>query len=329
MAIAAAAGDVTVSPTTLTFSSTNWDTAQTVTVTAAHDTDGADDKVTLTHTAAGSGYDDAEADVDVTVVDDDAAVTVPPTLNVTEGATATYTVKLGAEPAADVTVAIAAAAGDVSVSPTTLTFTSSSWDTAQTVTVTAAHDTDAANHTVTLTHTASGSGYDATADVDVTVVDDDDAAIDVVGDAEISEDVQGGQQIPVFTASWSNTTIAEDGSAILAIATGDLSVTGDTIILVTLHVGRNEGTANRDDVEVLDHLDNLTLVDSITPNKHHNGGWLYLKTDGSLISYEQATTKAMRVRVLNDADSANEELAVWVYVNGYLAGSQTLSLTLS
>ena len=38
---------------TLTFTTANWDTAQTVTVKAGQDSDGTDDSVTLTHTAAG------------------------------------------------------------------------------------------------------------------------------------------------------------------------------------------------------------------------------------------------------------------------------------
>ena len=50
--------DVTPNPATLTFTASNWDTAQTVTVTAGDDADTADDTVALTHSAAStdSGY---------------------------------------------------------------------------------------------------------------------------------------------------------------------------------------------------------------------------------------------------------------------------------
>ena len=44
--------DVTPSPTSLTFTSTNWGTAQTVTVTAGDDADTANESVSLTHSAA-------------------------------------------------------------------------------------------------------------------------------------------------------------------------------------------------------------------------------------------------------------------------------------
>ena len=42
---------------TLTFTTTNWEDAQTVTVKADQDDDGANDPVTLTHTSAGGEYE--------------------------------------------------------------------------------------------------------------------------------------------------------------------------------------------------------------------------------------------------------------------------------
>ena len=48
--------DVTPSSTSLTFTTSNWDSAQTVTVTAAQDADAADDTATLTHNPSGGGY---------------------------------------------------------------------------------------------------------------------------------------------------------------------------------------------------------------------------------------------------------------------------------
>ena len=68
--------DVTPSPTSLTFTSTTWGTAQTVTVTAGHDADTANDAVSLTHSAASTDtdYDGISiAGVAVTVNDNDTA----------------------------------------------------------------------------------------------------------------------------------------------------------------------------------------------------------------------------------------------------------------
>ena len=50
-------GDVTVDRSSLTFSTSNWGTPQTVTVSLAQDDDAADDAaVTLTHTPSGGDY---------------------------------------------------------------------------------------------------------------------------------------------------------------------------------------------------------------------------------------------------------------------------------
>ena len=68
--------DVTANPATLTFTSTTWSTAQTVTVTAGDDADTTDDTVALTHSAASadSGYGGIAIDeVAVTVSDNDTA----------------------------------------------------------------------------------------------------------------------------------------------------------------------------------------------------------------------------------------------------------------
>ena len=71
--------DVTPSPTSLTFTTTTWGTAQTVTVTAGDDADTANDTVTLTHSAAStdSNYGGITiGSVVVTVADND-SLTAP------------------------------------------------------------------------------------------------------------------------------------------------------------------------------------------------------------------------------------------------------------
>ena len=182
-----AGGDVTAEPTSLTFTTDTWDTAQTVTVRAGHDDDTANDTVPLTHTAASPGSDYhgvAIAGVDVTVTDDDepAATVSTSVLTVDEGSTGTYTVVLDYQPAHTVTIDVTAR-GDVTADPETLTFSTDTWDNAQTVVVSAGHDTDLADDTVMLTHTATSFDIDFNAisigSVDVTVTDDDTAAVTV------------------------------------------------------------------------------------------------------------------------------------------------------
>ena len=164
----------------MTFTSLDWDAAQTVTVTAGHDADAGDDSVTLTHTAVGGEYEGVSADLAVAVVDDDAVIVFSPVpLRVAEGGAASYTVALGAAPSVDVIVTVSGSSGtDVVLSglsaQNTLTFTSLDWDAAQAVTVTAGQDADAGDDSVTLTHTAVGGEYEGvSADLAVTVVDDD------------------------------------------------------------------------------------------------------------------------------------------------------------
>ena len=64
--------DVTFSPAILTFTTSNWNTAQTVTVTAAQDSDTAEDQATISHAVAGEDYGSVPAaSVSVTVTDTD------------------------------------------------------------------------------------------------------------------------------------------------------------------------------------------------------------------------------------------------------------------
>ncbi len=68
--VGGASGDVTVEPASLTFTTANYGTAQTVTVRAARDEDTVDDTATLTHGASGGGYGSVTIDpVAVTVTD--------------------------------------------------------------------------------------------------------------------------------------------------------------------------------------------------------------------------------------------------------------------
>ena len=197
---------VTVSPTTLTFTTGNWDTARTVTVTAEQDNDADDEEVDVSHVATSSGdtaYNNlAGPPVVVRVTDNEVAgMTVVPdaVLNfpVVEGGMGTYTVVLDSEPSDVVTVA--AMSGDtdaVTVSPTTLTFTTGNWDTARTVTVTAEQDNDADDEEVDVLHVATSNGdsaYNLTGPpVTVKVTDNEVAGVTVVLDAGLNSPVVEG-----------------------------------------------------------------------------------------------------------------------------------------
>ncbi len=180
---------VTTSPTQLVFTTVNWATPQPVTVTAVDDTlvEGAHTG-TITHTAAGGNYAGISiANVVANVTDNDVgSVTVTQSggsTNVTEGgATDSYTLVLGAQPAGTVTVTISPDS-QVSTSPaTSVSFTNADWNVPKTVTVTAVDDVLVEGpHTGTITHTVSGSGYTgvSVANVVANITDNDANTVDL------------------------------------------------------------------------------------------------------------------------------------------------------
>ena len=132
----------------LTFTTSDWDTAQTVVVKAAHDDNAVNESITLTHTASGGDYAGASNDLPVTVNDDDPAVTVmfgQSSYTVAEGATVDVTVTLSADPERTVVIPVTttkqggASSSDYSGVPATMTFNSG--DTSQTITIAATDDT--------------------------------------------------------------------------------------------------------------------------------------------------------------------------------------------
>ena len=70
--------DLTLDPSsaTLTFTTSTWSTAQTVTVTAGEDADAANDTATLLHTASGGDYAGETAELSVTTTDDESVGTM-------------------------------------------------------------------------------------------------------------------------------------------------------------------------------------------------------------------------------------------------------------
>jgi len=141
---------LTASPATLTFTPSNFATAQTVTVTANATGTG-----TTTFTASGSGYNAATVSATEVPVATPTINASPTSLTVTQGGTGKFTLALSQAPTANETVTVSASGNTgLTASPTALTFTPSNFATAQTVTVAAN-----SSGTGTTTFTAAGSGY--------------------------------------------------------------------------------------------------------------------------------------------------------------------------
>ncbi len=209
-----AGDDISLSTTSIVFTTENWDTPVTVTVTVVDDAIDEDNshEDTITHvvTSADGDYDEFVInDIAVTITDDDtASMTLTEaggSTTVTEdGATDSYTIVLGSAPTSSVTVELDINNAEVSLSTTSIVFTAENWDDVVTVTVTADNDADVeADHTSVITHsvTSDDDSYDGfvLANVTVTITDND------VAQEDDEEPTTGGGGSAFFIAPSPNT----------------------------------------------------------------------------------------------------------------------------
>ena len=229
-------GVATVKPSTLTFTTANWSTAQTVTVTGVNDNldnAGGNRTATITNDPSGGGYDEAESEtVTVTVTDDEGLKVAPAARSVSEaGGSSTYTVSLATQPPGNVTVAVASSDTTVAtVKPSTLTFTTANWSTAQTVTVTGVNDNlDNAGDSRSATISHTSSGY-IKAEVTVTVTDDDDApsGIELAVEPSTVEENAGATVVTVTATVNGETRYGVSRSVMVAVGASDDSATKGT-----------------------------------------------------------------------------------------------------
>eukprot|EP00753_Platysulcus_tardus_P011246 PLAT3280.13.p1 GENE.PLAT3280.13~~PLAT3280.13.p1 ORF type:complete len:603 (-),score=311.41 PLAT3280.13:524-2224(-) len=197
-----AADGLTATPDELSFTPGNWDTPQTVTV-SADDDDVAQGTRTLLLSAATASLDASYQSPlylptrtpSVRVYDDDHAAVLlsAAALSVAEGSggAASYTVVLTSEPTSAVSISASASDGSqLTISGSPLTFNALTWQTPQTVTVTAADDSSAeAAAALAVTHSAASSdaAYDdagsvawmpaAAGSIAVSLLDNDVAAV--------------------------------------------------------------------------------------------------------------------------------------------------------
>ena len=243
--------DVTVTPVSsdtsaatvsgaLTFTRTNWNTAQTVTVTGVDDNIDNDRTATISHTVgATGGYTNVTtANVSVTLTDNDTSgVTVSPTtLTVAENAgSATYTVVLDTQPTANVIVVPASSDSANATVSGALTFTASTWNTAQTVTVTGVDDTSAtpAGQTTTISHTVRSNGTskykkDVTAASVTVTLSDDDAVTITPTTLTVAENGSATYTVALASQPSANVTVTPASlDSTVATVSGALTFTGE------------------------------------------------------------------------------------------------------
>ena len=202
-------------------------------LSAASDEDDVDDQVALTLQWSNPDDDGRPSmRVNVRVEDDDdpGLIVNPSELEIQEGGTGTFTVRLSEAPLGDlgnpsVTVRIPAV-GDLSRSPSSLKFTGDNWDKPQTVTLTAGEDADIVNDQVDLWVTAQDGGFDRERGrVQVTILDNDRFEISVTPETvqvpeggsatfAVSLSAQPSADVTVTIPSFTNPSLTHNRSGI-------------------------------------------------------------------------------------------------------------------
>ena len=289
-------------PVSLVFQSSETEKSFTFTA-AADDIDDDGESVALTFRTPMPRGVTAGATTTVTITDDDErGVAISKTaLEIDEGDSATYTVKLNTQPTEDLTVAIAGQSGtDITLSGATLTgdaltFTSDNWDTAQTVTVSAARDSDATSDAaVTLTHTANGGDYvDVKETLTVTIVEKDTGVLSV-GDAGAAED--GGNVVFTVRISAANgeaVTVGYATSDGTATAGRDYTETSGTLTFpANSAASRNVSVPVTDDAADEAEEETFTLTLSNVQGASLAGGGSTLTATGAITDNDDPTVTA-------------------------------------
>ena len=272
--------DVTVSGA-LTFTTANWDTAQTVTVSAAQDLDAVDDTAVIGHAVSaddhdtlvvsGADYGSVTAESVTVNVDDDDTPRVTLSLSddsiAEDGGSTTVTASLNyaSGVATTVTVSVSpdspAVAGDYEISANkVLTIAAGQTVSTGAVTVTGVdNDVDAADKTVRVKGTASNTvGTFGPADVTLTLEDDDTRGVTVSKtELEIDEGDDGTYTVVLDSKPTGQVTVTPSRSS----GDADVTVSGaltftpanwDTAQTVTVSAAQDSDAV--DDTAVIGHV---------------------------------------------------------------------------
>ena len=255
--------EATANPGTLTFSTMNWDTPQTVTVTGADDADADGERpytVTLTAASTDAGYSGLSASVSGRNGDNEgAALWVSRTAVTTSEPSGTddFTVRLATAPSAAVTVSVSVTGGDTdeaAVSLASITFGATAmpgasppvvlWSAAQTVTVTGADDSvddDDRSYTITVSSSSSDTNYNSLSHTVSGTNTDDEAAPTVTlslsrGEIKEAAGAQASERRATVTARLSHatreaTTLTVSAAAGANAAADDFTLSGTTLTI--------------------------------------------------------------------------------------------------
>lgn len=329
--------EATVSPSSLIFSTSNWNTTQTITVTGVEDSVLSTDSSTLTLSVNDASSDNAfdaiaNQSVSLSLINNDSASfsVSPASVNMLEnGGTATANVVLGIQPNSDVVFNVSSSSStEATVSPSSLTFTTSNWNTPQGVTITGVNDNhtgdDQATISIAVNAASSDDHFDALSAQTVTanLSDDDSAGFSLsattmsiaenggTGSFNVVLNTQPGATVN-FSISSANTTDVSISPSSLQFTTSNWSTSQNvTVTGLDDKIDRNDGATIK--VEVSSSTDTnfsalsaktvaLSLTDDDTAGLTTNAS--------SLTVSENSGTTALTV-ALNSQPQSDVTLAI-------------------
>jgi hypothetical protein len=171
------------SPSSLTFTSSNWNTAQSVTFTAINNNISGDDtnvQINITTGTSDVSYKSLSGTIEVSIKDNDTIGIDFDSSKIilTEGANTTRTFKLKSQPTSNVTLKLTNNyANRLSISKSSLTFTPSNWNTNQSVTFTAIDnsitDDNITDGNINITATSTDTHYNLSTNISYNINDND------------------------------------------------------------------------------------------------------------------------------------------------------------
>ena len=301
-------GEGTPSPSALTFTTSNYSSAQTITVQAVDDAffdDNQSYTIALkTISGTGTAYDGFDpADVSVTNTDNESAndVGIEPStssISVSEtGSTASFTLKLKSEPTANVVLSISSSnTAEGVVSPSSLLFSRNNWSTSQAVTVTGVddyYDNGSTSFSIIVGSPAtSDTNYSAkpSSTINATNVDNDTAGITIIAsDNQTGEDGDNGTLLVLLNSQ-------PFGDVILSVTsdnTSETNVSPDNLTFTTSNWNTSQ-TVTLIGVDDDDNDSNQSFNITVAGSSH--------TTSNGETSYDNLTSN---VQVLNVDNETN------------------------
>ena len=314
--------DYTPLPVSITFGAN--ETRASFTITATQDTEAEPDEQVEIYFPLPTSKDHViygdPATTLVTIVGDATpGMTITPrTLDVDEGGTTTYTVKLNGPPTENVTVAITSNDTDVTVSPASLTFMPTDWNAPKTVTVTGVEDSDRDDEIVTLSNDPSGAEYDivSTVSVAVSVTDNDSPGVNISKQTlTIEEGSTDTYTVELNTQPSGDVTVAiSSNNTDVTASASQLTFTTTTWSIeqtVTVTAGQDDDAAN--DMATLTHnpsgadygsVSNASLTVTVTDNDSPG-----VKVSPTSLTIEEGSTDTYTVE-LNTQPSGDVTVAI-------------------